>query len=141
IRTTYRAGCLFRSKLFLNRNNYNSKNYSPVENRADRQHIRRASQYHDCKEINTMAEASQIMFSYKEVVEALIKKQGLHEGIWGLSVKLGMQATNVGANESDLKPSAVVAILDIGLQKSDKETNLTLDAAKVNPKARASRHN
>ncbi len=88
-----------------------------------------------------MAETSQIMFSYKEVVEALIKKQGLHEGIWTLSVNFGMQATNVGANESDLKPSAIVAILAIGLQKSDKENSLSLDAAKVNPKGKASKHN
>jgi hypothetical protein len=88
-----------------------------------------------------MAEASQIMFSYKEVVEALIKKQGLHEGIWTLSVNFGMQATNVGVSESDLKPSAIVAILGIGLQKTDKDNALSVDATKVNPKPRSTKHN
>ncbi len=88
-----------------------------------------------------MAEASQFMFSYKEIVEALVKKQGLHEGIWVLSVNLGMQATNVGPTESDLKPAALVAIMGIGIQKADKETNLSVDAAKVNPKGRPSKHN
>jgi hypothetical protein len=83
-----------------------------------------------------MAEASQFAFSFKEVVEALIKQQGLHEGIWTLSVNFGMQATNIGANELDLKPSAIVGILAIGLQKADKENSLSLDAAKVNPKAK-----
>lgn len=82
-----------------------------------------------------MAETSQIMFSYKEVVEALVKKHGLNEGLWMLSVNFGLQASNVGANESDLKPSAIVPILAIGLQRTDKETSLSVDAAKVNPKA------
>jgi len=88
-----------------------------------------------------MAEPSQIMFSYKEVAEALIKKQGLNEGLWMLSVNFGMQATNIGANDTDLKPSAVVAILGIGLNRTDKETGLTVDAAKVNPRGRVSKHN
>jgi hypothetical protein len=84
-----------------------------------------------------MAEPSQIAFSFKEVVGALVKQYGLHEGIWGLNVKFGIQATNMGPNESDLRPTAVVPILEIGLQKLDKETNLSVDAAKVNPKGRA----
>jgi hypothetical protein len=88
-----------------------------------------------------MPEASQIIFSYKELVELLIKKQGLHEGIWGLNVNFGMQATNMGPNDSDLKPAAIIGILGIGLQKMDKETSLSLDAAKVNPRPRGSRHN
>lgn len=83
-----------------------------------------------------MAEPSQIVFSYKEVAEALVKKQGLHEGIWGLFAKFGMQATNIGMNESDLKPSVIIPILELGLQKFDKENNLSVDAAKVNPRGR-----
>jgi hypothetical protein len=88
-----------------------------------------------------MAEVSQILFSYREVVEALIKKHGISEGLWMLSVNFGMQATNIGPNDSDLKPSAIVAILGIGLQKADKETSLTVDAGKLNPKHRSSRNN
>jgi hypothetical protein len=87
-----------------------------------------------------MAEASQITFSFKEVAEALVKKQGIHEGIWSLSVNFGLQATNMGPSEGDLKPAAILAILFIGLQRMDKETNLTVDAAKVNPKQKT-KHN
>jgi hypothetical protein len=86
-----------------------------------------------------MAEASQITFSFQEVAEALVKKQDLHEGIWSLSVNFGLQATNIGPNESDLKPAAILGILFIGLQRMDKETNLTVDAAKVNPKQKTKR--
>jgi len=81
-----------------------------------------------------MAEASQITFSYKEVAEALIKKHGLSEGLWAVSVKFGIQAANFGPNDNDLKPTAIIPILEFGLQKTDKENNLTVDAAKVNPK-------
>lgn len=88
-----------------------------------------------------MAETSQIMFSYKEVAEALVKKHGLHEGIWTLSLNFGLQATNMGPNDSDLKPVVMNAILGIGLNRVDKETNLSVDAAKVNPKPKSGRHN
>jgi hypothetical protein len=87
-----------------------------------------------------MAEASQIMFSYQEVAEALVKKQGLHEGIWQLAVNFGMQATNMGANEADLKPVVVNAILAIGIHKVSKENALSVDAAKVNPKPKPTRN-
>jgi hypothetical protein len=85
-----------------------------------------------------MAEASEISFSYKEVAEALIRQYGLHEGLWCVSVKFGIQASNFGPTDNDLKPTALIPILEFGLHKQNKETNLTVDAAKVNPKPRQS---
>lgn len=87
-----------------------------------------------------MAEAQQIAFSYKEVAEALIKQHGIHEGLWCVSVQFGIHATNFGPNESALKPTAIIPILQFGLTRQDKESNLTVDASKVNPKQK-SRHN
>jgi hypothetical protein len=81
-----------------------------------------------------MAESTQIVFSHKEVVEALLKTQRIHEGIWGLYVKFGISAINVGASDADLVPAAIVPVLQIGLQKFDKENALAVDARKVNPK-------
>lgn len=81
-----------------------------------------------------MAEPTQIIFSYKEVVEALVKKYGLHEGIWGLWVKFGIKAANIGATDIDLKPAAIIPILELGLQKFEKENSISVDASKVNPK-------
>ena len=88
-----------------------------------------------------MAEPNQIIFTYQEIVEALIKKHGLHEGIWGIYVRFGLKGANVGENDSSLRPSAIIPILEIGLQKFDKENILSVDAAKINPrpKARAER--
>lgn len=83
-----------------------------------------------------MADVSQIFFSYQEVAEALVKKQGLHEGIWGLDINFGLRASNVGETQNDVKPAAIVAVLQIGLHRQEKETNLSVDAAKVNPRSK-----
>lgn len=81
-----------------------------------------------------MPEPGQIIFSYKEIAETLIKAQGLHEGIWGIFIKFGLNAANIGDNEAALRPAAIIPVLEIGLQKMDKESNIAVDAAKVNPK-------
>lgn len=80
-----------------------------------------------------MAEATQLVFSHKEVVTALLKAQGLHEGIWGLYMKFGIAGANVGPTPTELHPAAIVPVIEIGLQKFDEVNNLSVDAAKVNP--------
>lgn len=81
-----------------------------------------------------MAEPTQIVFSYKEVAEALLKTQNIHEGIWGIFIKFGISAANVGPTPDSLAPAAIVPVLQIGLQKFEQENNLSIDAALVNPK-------
>lgn len=80
-----------------------------------------------------MPETNQYIFSFKEIVTALIKAHDIHEGIWGLFVNFGISAQNIGPNENELRPAAMIPILQLGLLKFDKETNLSVDAAKVNP--------
>ena len=81
-----------------------------------------------------MAETAQIVFKHKEVVEALLKHQGIHEGIWGLWVRFGISGANVGESASVINPAAIVPVLELGLQRFKEETNISIDAAKVNPK-------
>lgn len=81
-----------------------------------------------------MAEANQILFDYKEVAEALIRKHDLHEGLWGLYIEFNFGAANLGDEATKLiTPTAIVAVRKIGLQRFPDENNLTVDAAKVNP--------
>ncbi|HEY6769554.1 MAG TPA: hypothetical protein VI386_32830 [Candidatus Sulfotelmatobacter sp.] len=80
-----------------------------------------------------MPETNQLIFSFKEIVTALIKTHDIHEGIWGIFVNFGINAQNIGPSESELRPTAVIPVLQLGLLKFDKETNLSVDAAKVNP--------
>jgi hypothetical protein len=81
-----------------------------------------------------MAEPERYAFSYKEIAEALVKKQRIHEGIWGIYIEFGIQAANAGPSDDELRPVAIIPVLKIGLQRFSKENNLAVDAARVNPK-------
>lgn len=81
-----------------------------------------------------MAEASLITFTYKEILEALIKQQGIHEGIWGIYVEFGLVATNAGPSEDAIVPTAVVPVSKIGIQRMEAIGNVSVDAAVVNPR-------
>ncbi|MDD5321498.1 MAG: hypothetical protein PHD43_12950 [Methylococcales bacterium] len=82
-----------------------------------------------------MAETTQMLFSHKEVVTALLKDQNIHEGIWMLSIQFGMGAANVNQSEgsTDIKPAAIITVLKIGLQRTEDLNDLSVDAALVNP--------
>src|SRR5262245_11010028 len=81
-----------------------------------------------------MAEVKTYVFSYKEVAEALIKKQEIHEGLWAIYMEFGIAGANIQAGEEGLAvPAAIVPVLKVGIQRSDTATLLTVDAAEVNP--------
>jgi hypothetical protein len=82
-----------------------------------------------------MPEATMISFSHKEVAEALLKRQDIHEGLWGIYIEFGFGAANIGQGPDDpnLLPAAIIPITKIGIQKFAEANNLTVDAAVVNP--------
>ncbi|HEV2879706.1 MAG TPA: hypothetical protein VGX24_00235 [Pyrinomonadaceae bacterium] len=82
-----------------------------------------------------MAEATQYMFGHQEVVEALLKKQGIHEGLWSISIEFGLAAVNIplGVDTKVLMPAGMSIVQHIGIKKVDEPNNLTVDAAEVNP--------
>jgi hypothetical protein len=80
-----------------------------------------------------MPETKELLFKYPEIVEALLKQSDIHEGLWTLAVQFGLGATNAGPSAEDLKPSAIVSVLALGISRADKPTNLTVDASVVNP--------
>lgn len=80
-----------------------------------------------------MAEVDRYTFKHREVIECLIKKQDLHDGMWQLLFEFGIGAANAGPNLDNLFPTAIVPVLSIGLQRTKELTNLTVDASEVNP--------
>jgi hypothetical protein len=86
-----------------------------------------------------MAEARQFIFTYPEIAEALVKQQGIHEGLWGVYVEFGIAAANIGTTpeSDDAIPAAIVPIQKMGIQRFDEPSNLTVDAAEVNPAPKA----
>jgi hypothetical protein len=80
-----------------------------------------------------MAETRTITFTHKEIVEALIKNQNIHTGIWQIYVEFGVIAGNVQLGPGQFAPAAIVPIGKIGIVTAEKESDMTVDASKVNP--------
>jgi hypothetical protein len=80
-----------------------------------------------------MAETTAITFDFKEVAELLVKKHGIHDGLWTIYVEFGIGAANVGPSPQELRPAAIIPVVKFGIQRVNESTNLTVDAAAVNP--------
>ena len=81
-----------------------------------------------------MPETKSLTFTYKEVVEALIRYNDLHEGLWGLSIEFALAAANIAPEPGgDLLPTAIIPVKKIGLTRSNEPNNLTVDASEANP--------
>jgi hypothetical protein len=80
-----------------------------------------------------MAHASQILFNIKELAEVLVKQQGIHNGHWGVLLKIGVAGANMPGPTGELLPCAIVPISEIGIQQYEEPSSMTVDAAKVNP--------
>ncbi len=78
-----------------------------------------------------MPETKQITFTYQELVEMMVRKLGISDGLWGIYVKFGIAAANAGPGSEELKPTAIVPVLEIGIQRMEEPSNLTVDAEKL----------
>jgi hypothetical protein len=75
----------------------------------------------------------QYIFSHQEVVEALLQKQDIHEGIWALYVEFGIAAANIqNPTTNEVTPAAIVPLVKLGLQKANAISPIAVDAALVN---------
>jgi hypothetical protein len=89
-----------------------------------------------------MAESTQYSFELSEVVTALIKHQGIHEGKWTVGVEFNMGAALAGPSPADARPTAFIAVNRLQLtQPSEgaRAITFTVDAASVNPAPKASK--
>jgi hypothetical protein len=83
-----------------------------------------------------MAEVDIYGFDLKEVAAALMKQQGIHEGLWLLAFEFNLGAGLVGATKEDIRPAAFVQINKISLVRQNEISaapNLIVNAAEVNP--------
>lgn len=72
-------------------------------------------------------------FTHQEIIEALLRKAGITEGIWQLGVEFGFAASNVASDEKgeELKPAALIAVNSLTLSSAEKPSSLTVDASKL----------
>ena len=89
-----------------------------------------------------MPESTNLVFGHAELAEILIKKLDLHEGLWGLYLEFGLIGANVPLppDGKQFAPSAICTVNKIGIQRFDAPSNLTVDAAVVNPAPASTRH-
>jgi len=93
-----------------------------------------------------MAEVEKLVFDYKEIVTALLQKENIHEGIWALYMEFGIAAANMafGVGEppegktpaeapTEVTPTAIIPIQKIGIVRANHISNISVDAAIVNP--------
>ncbi|HEY6119277.1 MAG TPA: hypothetical protein VIV66_04915 [Pyrinomonadaceae bacterium] len=85
-----------------------------------------------------------VVVSYKELAEIIVRERGIHEGFWGAYVRFGLNAGNVNfalpdGSTTSVVPTAMIPILELGIQRFPEEHELTVDASKVNPKPRGKR--
>ena len=69
----------------------------------------------------------------RALTEVLIKHHGLTSGMYDLAVEFQFGAGAFGPSPEAVLPSLFVSISRIGLQRTEKESVHTVDAAKVNP--------
>ncbi len=75
----------------------------------------------------------QYLFDYKEIVETLVKKQGIREGEWRLLIEFGLGANNVPVGDNKIAPAVINIIQKIGIKRAEQPSNLSVNAAEVNP--------
>lgn len=80
-----------------------------------------------------MADASQYTIPYKELAEVMVKHLDIHEGLWSVFFRFGISGFNLSLNDSPYVPSAIVPILQVGINRESEVTPLSVDAAVVNP--------
>jgi len=86
-----------------------------------------------------MAEPVQFAFDLREATTALLKHQGIHEGLWMVGFEFAFAAGIIGGQAGELKPGAIVQIIKVQLVKQTEQpegsplTPLIVNAAEVNP--------
>jgi transcriptional regulator with XRE-family HTH domain len=85
------------------------------------------------RENHLMAEPTQIIFKYQELAEVLARHANVTTGHWGIFIKFALGATNIGPDNNNLQPAAIVPVVEIGIRQFDEPCNLTVDAAQIKP--------
>lgn len=83
-----------------------------------------------------MAEVDTYGFDLREVTTALIKQQGIHEGLWMLAFEFSLGAGLSGPTKEEVRPLAFVQINKISLVRQPEISashNLVMNAAEINP--------
>jgi len=79
---------------------------------------------------------SEHKYSIDELIRALLRDQGIHEGHWALSVEFSASGTSVKPQDNSARtlPGLIVSVNNATLVQSESAAAGTVDAAVVNPR-------
>lgn len=77
--------------------------------------------------------APQHFISLEEMGKFLVKRFGLHEGLWDVTFEIQIGIGHFGSTPNDVLPGSMTRISRVGLTPSVNKTHLTIDAAEANP--------
>ena len=88
-----------------------------------------------------MAETKQLAFDLTELATALIKHQGIHEGIWMAGFEFGFSTAHLGPTPDEVRPSLILQVSKALLIRAEPghPSSLLVDAAVVNPPTKSVR--
>lgn len=80
-----------------------------------------------------MPEMRELDYSYGELVQLMLEKQGITDGHWSINIRFTMSAGNLGGPHprgTQVAPGVVVTVDQIGIVKVDQPLpGLTVDAS------------
>ena len=81
---------------------------------------------------------SEHKFSIDELIQALLRAQGIHEGHWALNVEFLASGTaaNSPVDPTKTLPALLVSVVSATLVRTENSARGTVDAAVVNPRKR-----
>jgi hypothetical protein len=85
-----------------------------------------------------MPEVEQLLYTYQELTELMLRDRGITSGHWAVFVKFRFTGGNIDV-EGATHPAAITLIEGIGLQRTDASFPLAVDATKVNNSGRVRR--
>lgn len=84
------------------------------------------------------AKPSQYTFELRDVLIALLKEQGIHEGFWMLAFEFTTTIGTMGAQDSPPRPAVLSVVSKMNIVHHESappvELDICVDAAKVNPR-------
>jgi hypothetical protein len=81
----------------------------------------------------TATQGAPQFISLQEVGVFLVKRFGLHQGLWDVTFEMQIGVGHFGQNPADVLPGSMTRISRVGLTPSASKTHLSVDAAEVNP--------
>lgn len=78
-----------------------------------------------------MPEPQVVKFSFQELGSLMVRQANIKEGLWSIYVRFGIAGANTGPDEKTMYPTAIVPVMEVGLQKAEQPGPLVVDAADV----------